>query len=891
MPLFLIMSKRRLLVVGWDSADWKIIEPLLRAGQMPMLAKLLAEGSRGNLSTLEPSLSPMLWTTIATSRHPAEHGVHGFSEVRDGRVLPVSAATRRCRAVWNILSLQGLKTNLAGWFATQGERDSNVRLVSNLYSSLPPKTSATPVERPAPPKGTFFPESLAETLAPLRLHPAELGGDILSMFVKDLAGIDQEKDSRLAELAGRLAETFNTHSAATHLMEAEDWDLTMVYYRAIDEISHLFMPFHPPRMEGAPEKDFAHYHDVVNSAYRLHDLLLTRLVDLAGPEAGVLIVSDHGFHSDHLRPRFVPRVPAGIVVWHRPHGIFAASGAGFRKGGVVHGAGLTDITPTILAWFGIPRSREMAGRVLADALEPQELLPDLETWESTDAPTVDPMPFGEQEGAELLEHFAALGYIEELPQDNTAAIEQTHRENSWQLATSLFHSGRFEEALPLLEETHEAVPLRPDFAQRLAHCQIQLGLADEAEGTIAAMLKNFRDATAIDLVRSNIAQLRGDHAAALAILEEIRAKMPEAQGLRHQLVRSYLRLRRWNEAEAVAREIADKKPTDAQAWSAIARCQLLRGEDTACIASAREAVGLLFDAPLAHLALGTSLARLGHFAEAADSFRTAIKVCPDLIPAYRLLAQTLQKLGFPNEARTCMEQARFMRSTANAKAAAETDRIHSAAATRKAERAARPPKPAEPPIDPLDLIIVSGLPRSGTSLMMQILQAGGLPPMTDGQRTADEDNPEGYWEWEEIKKLPKDPRILEKAKGQAVKVISALLPSLPGKHRYKILYMVRPVAQVVNSQWAMLARQGKMPKSEKQHLIKTQEHHSRQIREVLKKSDRVEILEIDYPALIADPQPTLARIADFLGESFTLGPKVEACIKPALHRQRTGFSF
>jgi hypothetical protein len=286
-------------------------------------------------------------------------------------VLPVSAATRRCRAVWNILSSQNLKTNLVGWFASQGERDPHVRLVSNLYSSLPPKAAADPSERPAPPGGTFFPESLAEVLSPLRVHPAELGADILSMFVKDIGGIDQEKDARLTELANKLAETFTTHAAATHLMEAEDWNLTMVYYRAIDEISHLFMPFHPPRMEGAPEKDFAHYYDVVNSAYRLHDLLLTRLVDLAGPEAGVLIVSDHGFHSDHLRPRFVPRVPAGIVVWHRAHGIFAASGAGFRKGGVVHGAGLADITPTILAWFGIPRSREMAGRVLADALEPQ----------------------------------------------------------------------------------------------------------------------------------------------------------------------------------------------------------------------------------------------------------------------------------------------------------------------------------------------------------------------------------------------------------------------------------------------------------------------------------------------------------------------------------------
>ena len=117
-------------------------------------------------------------------------------------------------------------------------------------------------------------------------------------------------------------------------------------------------------------------------------------------------------------------------------------------------------------------------------------------------------------------------------------------------------------------------------------------------------------------------------------------------------------------------------------------------------------------------------------------------------------------------------------------------------------------------------------------------------------------------------------------------MISALLPNLPGKHRYEIIYMLRPVAQVVDSQWAMLARQGKLPKSEKPHLIEAQESHSLQIREVLKKSDRVELLEISFPALIANPQPILQQMKEFLGNAFTPGPKVEACVKPALHRQR-----
>ena len=142
------------------------------------------------------------------------------------------------------------------------------------------------------------------------------------------------------------------------------------------------------------------------------------------------------------------------------------------------------------------------------------------------------------------------------------------------------------------------------------------------------------------------------------------------------------------------------------------------------------------------------------------------------------------------------------------------------------------------------------------------------------------------WEWEEIKKLPKDPRSLEKAKGKAVKVIYALLPSLPTEHRYNIVFMVRLVAKVVDSQWVMLARQGKMPKSGKTHLIETQEHHSRQIREVRKKSDRVEMLEIDYPALIASPQAILNHLKEFLGDASTPSRKVEACIKPALHRPK-----
>jgi hypothetical protein len=97
------------------------------------------------------------------------------------------------------------------------------------------------------------------------------------------------------------------------------------------------------------------------------------------------------------------------------------------------------------------------------------------------------------------------------------------------------------------------------------------------------------------------------------------------------------------------------------------------------------------------------------------------------------------------------------------------------------------------------ITIVSGLPRSGTSLMMQMLAAGGMPILSDGERQADADNPRGYLEWERIKQLPKDPACIAEAEGKCVKVISLLLLSLPEGHEYRVIFMQRPLAEVLAS--------------------------------------------------------------------------------------------
>jgi tetratricopeptide (TPR) repeat protein len=894
-------SKRRLLLVGWDSADWKIIQPLIDAGDMPGISRIVEGGVSGNLTTLEPQLSPMLWTSIATGKMAYSHGVPGFTEVDpgSGRVVPVSAATRKCRTVWEILGDRGLRSHVISWFATHGERDLAGCMVSNMFGHLPNVAPDTdPADWPPPPAGTYWPESLAAAMNDLRVSPHDLDPDeVMRLFVPEAHTVDQAQDRRLWVLAGKLAEAFSVHEAATHVLSADpDWNLCAVYYRTIDEISHMFMPYHPPRMAGIPEADFELYRHVVTGIYRLHDLFLQRLVQLAGPDTAVMVVSDHGFHSDHLRPKFTPRVPAGITVWHRPQGVFAAAGPGFKHDELVFGARLLDVAPTVLHYFGLPVGADMEGRVLEDAFDPRRPVETVPTWELANAPRRERTGLDAEADKALLEQFVALGYIEEIPDDPGQAAAETNRENDWNMARALMYGQRPEEALPLLESCFHAAPYRTDVAQVLATCQMQLGLLDQADATIDRARETFGRTEQADLVKASIAIQKNDFHGALEALRRVQEKTPDEPRLQLMLGQSYAALRRWPDAEEAVTRLLAADPHAPQGHLLLTRIRLHTGRAAEAVDSALDAIGLQYGNPRGHFLLGMALAQERRFEEAILPLTNCIRLAPEFLQARRLLSRVYRRLGRPAEA--AVEEARGFeivraaRQRTQAREAVVRTAAEARAATR-AEQDARAREEADrqaaelAAIEPLDLIVVSGLPRSGTSLMMQMLRAGGIEPMTDGRRIADEDNPEGYWEWEDVKKLPKNPRLIEQAAGKAVKVISALLPSLPAPHRYTVIYMVRPTEQVVDSQWAMLARQGQNPKSEKRHLIEVQEHHSRQLRKALAASDRVTLLEVSFPDLVADPGPVIARLAELLPGRFLPSPAVVECVKPALHRNRS----
>jgi predicted AlkP superfamily phosphohydrolase/phosphomutase len=111
------LKKNKVVVVGWDSADWKIIDKLMANGLMPAIKSIVDNGVRGKLATLDPPLSPMLWTSMATGKRPYDHGVLGFVEPDgNGGIRSVSSHSRKVKAIWNIFTMEGIKSNIVGWW-------------------------------------------------------------------------------------------------------------------------------------------------------------------------------------------------------------------------------------------------------------------------------------------------------------------------------------------------------------------------------------------------------------------------------------------------------------------------------------------------------------------------------------------------------------------------------------------------------------------------------------------------------------------------------------------------------------------------------------------------------------------------------------------------------
>lgn len=607
---------------------------------MPTLSALIARGVSGNIATLDPPFSPMLWTTIGTGHTADRHGILHFVQPDESgtSARPVMGSTRKVKALWNILTQQGMRSNVVGWWPSHPVEPIAGAMVSNFYQHI-----AAPVHEPwTPLRGAIHPPGLADTLNRFRVHPGEITGALLQPFLPDLAGIDQANDPRPVTLAKILAETVTVHAAATYLMEHEEWDLTAVYYDAIDHVGHAFMKYHPPRLPTVTEEEFHFYQHVVTAMYRFHDMMLERLLQLAGEETTVILLSDHGFHSDHLRPLSIPKMPAGPAVEHRNFGIAVMAGPGIRRGEPLHGASLLNVTPTVLTLFGLPVGDDMRGHPLLQAFETPPEVARVPSWEDVPGesgrPTAEALadPWAEREA---LQQLIALGYVSEEETSGTEAADRATREATFNLARVYRSTGRLDEALMHFEAAASKTPDDERLATWLAQAYFEADRVPEARGVTDRLLAAHPESVSHRLLDARLRLAEGDAQGALDALNALLEKVPAHPEFSMFLGDALLVLKQWEQADEAFRDVLEQDPDNARAHHGRAMAALGRKDYGTAAEAALAAIERLYHFPTAHFHLGVALMRLGWVDRAEQAFQVCVAQRPVFRDAHHWLAR------------------------------------------------------------------------------------------------------------------------------------------------------------------------------------------------------------------------------------------------------------
>lgn len=431
-------AARPILVVGVDGLEWSVVLPLIREGRMPHLAGLMRRGVYGELLTIKPTYSPIIWTSIATGVVGERHGIEGFArELADGSEVLYSSRDRQVKALWNILSDHGARSHIVGWWNTYpAEPILGVMVAQANTSSVEEIRTGEHTW-----KGALFEGVPAQVYPPERQEA----------FVAHAARVEDDLEARLRRIFGRAVDELD--DVTNVLWQRCDWafradtiyfevaldlldepaDLTAVYFGGTDVVGHRFWRYYEPDAFDHPPsgEQVRAFRDLIPAYYAEFDRMLGEL--LRGRESyNVLVMSDHGMKPARRHSSFTPDLTARELRsgGHSgaPPGVLIAAGPEIDKGdggdpaeldpgSIVPLGTIFDVTPTVLALMGIPVGRDLDGKVLEAVISAEHLARHPITWIETHTTADwqegrDRMPEEHLLDEERLEQLRSLGYLE-----------------------------------------------------------------------------------------------------------------------------------------------------------------------------------------------------------------------------------------------------------------------------------------------------------------------------------------------------------------------------------------------------------------------------------------------------------------------------------------------
>ncbi len=424
----------RLLLFGVDGATWDLMDPLLKEGLLPNFKKLIDHGVRSPLKTYKPTLSPLIWTTIATGFAPKKHGIEGFTaKVRgtDEKVL-VTSNMRKVKAVWNILSEHEKTVGVIGWWASYPAQKVNGFVISDQAGTLRKENYRIALDlKPAAdddkidPKTTWPPSLATELKDHLRLS-SKIDAAIIDRFFEldakqreELAQdgiVDKEDILSIFKFAYLIDRSFIDSGLVA--LEKHKPDFGALYLNGLDAAEHHFWKyFEPGEFENVREEDIARYEKVIRRYYVYMDEILGRLMKLYPLESStIMVVSDHGHEAnanyDPSSSNHYNRICSGGHE-EAPDGVFIMGGV-LAGRGKIPAPNVFDVTPTILTLMGTPVGRDMPGKTVMESIDRKFLGSHPPTKVNTHGPnpffSQAPVPSAMNDA--LKEKLRGLGYIE-----------------------------------------------------------------------------------------------------------------------------------------------------------------------------------------------------------------------------------------------------------------------------------------------------------------------------------------------------------------------------------------------------------------------------------------------------------------------------------------------
>ncbi len=361
-----VRTPGRLIVLGLDALDWRLVDDLTRKGLMPNIQELIDRGAQAEVIVRPPLLSPLIWTSIATGVNPEVHGVLDFVE-RDpagGEPSPIGSAARKVPALWEIAATAGRTTAVIGWWATfpavapPGATVYSDRLTEQIFGF----EGMT--------EGSADPPEAIDAADRLRMRRADFSPEILSPIIDVSRG---ELDATLAGDAAwedpisgilRLMAPTHTIERLTDHELSRGTEVVLVYLEGTDMVGHLFGPHRPPPLPIVDRDEAQRFGSVVDRYYAHVDRWIGRVAAKLGSQDTLAIVSDHGFRWFEDRPLVAAGAhTATAEQWHRKEAVFIVAGPTVRRGETRHVMTLLDMSASLFALAGLPVGEGMPGVV------------------------------------------------------------------------------------------------------------------------------------------------------------------------------------------------------------------------------------------------------------------------------------------------------------------------------------------------------------------------------------------------------------------------------------------------------------------------------------------------------------------------------------------------